>query len=107
MPLATVDGYGFDDTRVKLYGGWPTPEARNTQMRKYAASNPAQWTQAVKVAKDSPYAFRAGPAGTYSQWQYGPWIHGTGTEIRDEQMKAWQDSHKATARPWRKTYKES
>ena len=106
-PLATVDGYGFDDLRVKLYGGWATPEARNSHMKKYAAAQPAQWTQAVKVARDSPYAFRAGPAGTYAQWQYGPWLHSTGKEIRDEQMAAWQNSTKATARPWRKTYKES
>jgi hypothetical protein len=106
-PAATVDGYGFDDTRVKLYGGWPTPQARDSQMAKFAAANKDKWTQAVKVAKESPYAFRAGPTGTYSHWQFGPWLHSTGKEIRDEQMKKWQDTNKATARPWRKTYKEA
>jgi hypothetical protein len=53
-PAAVVDGYGFDDTRVKLYGGWPTPEARNQQMRKFAAANPEFWTQAIRVARSEP-----------------------------------------------------
>ena len=107
-PAAKVDGYGFDDTRVKLYGGWPTPEARNGQMNRYAAANPAHWTQAVRVARTSPYAFRAGPAGTYSRWQYGPWLHAKGKQIRDAEMKQWETAHKgSTARPWRKIVKEA
>lgn len=106
-PSASVDGYGFDDLRVKLYGGWPTPEARNGVMDSFAKSNPDQWTQAVRVYKDSPYAFRAGPAGTYSHWQYGPWLHETGKAIRDSEMEKWQTANKATGRPWRKTYKEA
>jgi hypothetical protein len=53
-PAAVVDGYGFDDTRVKMYGGWPTPEARNQQMRKFAAANPEYWTQAIRVARSEP-----------------------------------------------------
>ena len=107
-PAATVDGYGFDDTRVKLYGGWPTASQRDGVMRKYAASAPAgQWTQAVRVETSSPYAFRSGPAGTYSHWTFGPWLHETGKAARDEQMKAWEATNKATARPWRRTYKEA
>ncbi len=107
-PQAVVDGYGFDDTRVKLYGGWPTPEARNQQLKKFAAANPDLWTQAVRVERNSPYAFRAGPKGTYDNWTYGPWLHGTGKQTRDKQMKAWADKHEGTTpRPWKKTYKES
>jgi hypothetical protein len=107
-PAAVVDGYGFDDTRVKLYGGWPTPEARNQQMRKFAAANPEFWTQAIRVARSSPFAFRAGPAGTYNRWTYGPWLHGTGKQTRDKQMEQWSKKHEGvTARPWKKTYKES
>ena len=107
-PAAVVDGYGFDDTRVKLYGGWPTPQARDQQMRKFAAANPGFWTQAVRVNRNSRYAFRAGPDGTWNRWTYGPWLHKTGKDTRDEQMKKWQDKHKGTtARPWKKTYKEA
>ena len=107
LPAAVVDGYGFDDTRVKLYGGWPTKEARNHQLRKFAAANPAYWTQAVRVERKSPYAFRAGPEGTYNRWTYGPWLHGKGKETRDKEMEKWQEKHKGvTARPWKKTYRE-
>jgi hypothetical protein len=107
-PAAVVDGYGFDDTRVKMYGGWPTPEARDQQMRKFAAANPEYWTQAIRVARKSPFAFRAGPAGTYNRWTYGPWLHGTGKQTRDKQMDQWSKKHEGvTARPWKKTYKES
>lgn len=104
---ALVDGYGFDDTRVKLYGGWPTPEARNSQMRKFEAANPDYWTQAVRVERNSPYAFRAGPKGTWGHYTFGPWLHNTGKATRDKQMKQWQDKHEGiTARPWKKTYRE-
>ena len=106
-PAAVEDGYGFDDTRVKLYGGWPTKEQRDGQLAKYAAANPDQWTQAVKVETSSPYAFRAGPPGTYSHWSFGPWMYETGKAIRDDQMKAYEATNKITARPWKKTYKES
>jgi hypothetical protein len=107
-PAAVVDGYGFDDTRVKIYGGWPTPEARNQQMRKYQAANPKNWTQAVRVQANSRYAFRAGPEGTWGRYTFGPWLHGTGKATRDAEMKKWQEKHKGTtARPWKKTYKES
>lgn len=106
-PAAVVDGYGFDDTRVKLYGGWPTPEARNQQMRKFAAANPDFWTQAVRVERNSPFAFRAGPKGTWGHYTFGPWLHSTGKATRDKQMKQWQEKHKGTtARPWKKTYRE-
>lgn len=105
---ATVDGYGFDDQAVQLFGGWPTPEARNQQMRKYQAAHPEAWTQAVRVARPSPYAFRSGPKGTYDRWTYGPWLHGTGKVTRDEQMKKWLAKNEgAKARPWKRTYKES
>ena len=107
-PQAVVDGYGFDDTRVKVYGGWPTPEARNGQMNKFAKANPDYWTQALRVQANSPFAFRAGPKGTYGHYTFGPWLHKTGKEIRDKEMQQWQDKHKgATARPWKKTYKEA
>jgi hypothetical protein len=107
-PAAVVDGYGFDDTRVKIYGGWPTPEARNQQMRKYQAANPGNWTQAIRVQANSRYAFRAGPDGTWGRYTFGPWLHGTGKATRDTEMKKWQDKHKGiTARPWKKSYKES
>lgn len=107
VPTEAVDGYGFDDTRVKLYGGWPTPEARDQQMRKYAGANPDHWTQAVRVERDSPYAFRAGPAGTYSHYSYGPWLHTPyGREIRDKEAKRWQTAHKGLpVRLWKRTYK--
>lgn len=107
-PQAVVDGYGFDDTRVKLYGGWPTPEARDLQLRKYARANPDNWTQAVRVERNSPFAFRAGPKGTYDRWTFGPWLHSTGKETRNEVMAQWADKHEGvTPRPWKKTYKES
>jgi hypothetical protein len=106
-PSATVDGYGFDDTRVKLYGGWPTAAARDDQMHRFAAANPDKWTQAVRVQRDSPFAFRAGPTGTYSHWQFGPWLYETGKATRDAQMKKYETANKITARPWRKTYKEA
>ena len=107
-PAATVDGYGFDDTRVKLYGGWPTPEARNSMLKKFAAANPEMWTQAVRVERSSPYAFRAGPKGTYGRYTYGPWLHNTGKQTRDKQMEKWAKAHEGvTPRPWKKTYKES
>jgi len=104
-PAATVDGFGFDDTRVKLYGGWTSPEARDGQMRAFAAANPTQWTQAVKVAKDSPYAFRAGPTGTYNHWTFGPWLYETGKATRDAEQGKYEKANKTTARPWKKTYK--
>jgi hypothetical protein len=107
-PAATVDGYGFDDTRVKLYGGWPTPEARNSMLKKFAAANPEMWTQAVRVERSSPYAFRAGPKGTYGRYTFGPWLHNTGKQTRDKQMEKWAKAHEGvTPRPWKKTYKES
>jgi hypothetical protein len=107
-PQAVVDGYGFDDTRVKLYGGWPTPKARDGQMAKYAAANPDHWTQAVRVERDSPYAFRAGPKGTWGHYTYGPWLHRTGKDTRDKQMEKWAKAHEGvTPRPWKKTYKEA
>jgi len=107
-PAATVDGYGFDDTRIKLYGGWPTPEARNSMLKKFAAANPEMWTQAVRVERSSPYAFRAGPKGTYGRYTYGPWLHNTGKQTRDKQMEKWAKAHEGvTPRPWKKTYKES
>lgn len=107
-PAAVVDGYGFDDTRVKMFGGWATPEARDQQMRKYAAANPDHWTQAIKVKRPSKFAFRSGPAGTYDRWTFGPWLHGTGKKKRDEQMKKWEAGNEGVkARPWKKTYKES
>ena len=107
-PAATVDGYGFDDTRVKLYGGWPTPEARDRMLKKFAAANPEMWTQAVRVERSSPYAFRAGPKGTYGRFTYGPWLHNTGKQTRDKQMEKWAKAHEGvTPRPWKKTYKES
>jgi hypothetical protein len=104
---ATVDGYGFDDTRVKLYGGWATKEGRDDVLQRYAANNPDQWTQAVRVQRDSPFAFRAGPKGTYQHWQFGPWLHKTGKEIRDKQMADYEKANKITARPWKQTYKEA
>ena len=101
------NGYGFDDTRVRLYGGWQTAAQRDGQLKKYAAANPDQWTQAVRIETSSPYAFRAGPAGTYSHWSFGPWLHETGKAVRDDEMKAYEASNNTTARPWRKTYKEA
>jgi hypothetical protein len=107
-PAATVDGFGFDDTRVKLFGGWPTPEARDQQLRKFAAANPSMWTQAVRVQRPSPYAFRAGPQSTYNRWTFGPWLHNTGKATRDKQLEKWEKANEGVkARPWRKTYKES
>ena len=106
-PAAVVNGYGFDDTRVKIYGGWPTAAQRDAVMRKYEAANPDHWTQAIKVRRPSKYAFRSGPKGTYNRWTFGPWLHGTGKQIRDEQMEKWKETHDAKARPWRKTYREN
>jgi len=106
-PAAKADGYGFDDSRVKLYGGWPTAEARDSVMRRWAEGNPGEWVQAVRVQRDSPYAFRAGPMGTYSSWQYGPWLHSKGKETRDKEMAKWETATKATARPWKSTVKEA
>lgn len=106
-PAATVDGYGFDDTRVRLFGGWQTSAQRDGQLKKYAAANPDQWTQAVRIETSSPYAFRAGPVGTYSHWSFGPWLHDTGKAVRDDEMKAYEAANNITARPWRKTYKEA
>jgi hypothetical protein len=61
----------------------------------------------VRVERSSPYAFRAGPEGTYNRWTYGPWLHGKGKETRDKEMEKWQEKHKGvTARPWKKTYRE-
>jgi len=107
-PAAVVDGYGFDDTRVKLYGGWPTREARDLMLRKFAAANPDLWTQAVRVGRPQPFAFRAGPKGTYGHWTFGPWLHKTGKEQRDSVMEEWEKNHEGIkARPWKKTYKEA
>lgn len=107
-PAAVVDGYGFDDTRVKLYGGWPKAKIRDQQMQAFAAAHPDWWTQAVRVERNSPFAFRAGPKGTWGHYTFGPWLHKTGKEVRDKQMAQWSKAHKdATARPWKKTYKES
>jgi len=107
-PAAVVDGYGFDDTRVKIFGGWPTPQQRDQVMRRYAASNPDHWTQAIRVQRNSPFAFRSGPAGTWNRYTFGPWLHATGKKTRDAEMKKWQAKHEGiTARPWKKTYKES
>ena len=106
-PAATVDGYGFDDTRVRLFGGWQTAAQRDGQLKKYAAANPDQWTQAVRIETSSPYAFRAGPVGTYSHWSFGPWLHETGKAVRDDEMKAYEAANNITARPWRKTYQEA
>ncbi len=93
-PAAVVDGYGFDDTSVKIYGGWPTPQARDQQLLKFAGANPTYWTQAIRIQANSKYAFRAGPEGTWNNYTFGPWLHSTGKQTRDEQMKKWQDKHK-------------
>jgi len=106
-PAAVVNGYGFDDTRVKIFGGWPTAAARDQQMRKYQAAHPDHWTQAIRVRRPSKYAFRSGPPGTWDRWTYGPWLHSTGKEARDKQMEKWQAANDAKARPWRKTYKDN
>jgi hypothetical protein len=34
-------------------------------------------------------------------------MYETGKAIRDDQMKAYEAANKITARPWKKTYKES
>jgi len=107
-PAAVVDGYGFDDTRVKMYGGWPTPEQRDAQLKKFAAAYPEMWTQAVRIERPSPYAFRAGPEGTWRHYTFGPWLHKTGKAKRDKKQQAWEKKHEGViARPWKHTYKES
>lgn len=100
-PTKSQTGYGFDDTRVKLYGGWETKTARDKQLTAFRKANPDAITQAVRVKKRSPYAFRAGPKGTDLVGRYGPWIGDGAKQRRDDVMKAWQEKHGATARPWR------
>lgn len=101
--IGSQSGYGFDDLSVKLYGGWATPAIRDAQLRRYAQAHPEHWTQAVRVRRQSPYAFRAGPKGTFDHWRFGPWIGDEGKRIRDEQAAAWQDAHPgAQLRTWRR-----
>lgn len=99
----TVAGYGFDDRRVVLKGGWQTPHARDLQQRAWAKAHPDWWTQAVRVRKPSPYAFRTGPKGTWDRWSFGPWLGPDGKRIRDEQLARWQAANDgAPARTWRR-----
>jgi len=94
-------GYGFDDLRVKLYGGWETKTARDKQLTAFRKANPDAITQAVRVKKRSPYAFRAAPKGTNLVGRYGPWIGENAKQRRDDAMAAWEKANKTTARPWR------
>ena len=106
-PASTVDGYGFDDTRVNLYGGWPNAKVRDKMLAKFVAAHPDHWAQAVRVERPSPYAFRAGPEGTWGHYTFGPWLQRTGKDRRDAEMEIWQKANRgATARPWKRTYKE-
>lgn len=100
-PTATQSGYGFDDTRVKLYGGWQTREQRDQQMAAFKKSKKGWWTQPVRVKKRAPFAFRAGPDGTFSHNRFGPWVGHEAKARRDDVMRQWQENNKATARPWR------
>lgn len=100
---AVATGYGFDDTRVKLYGGWEKRPIRDGQMRQFALNHPGWWVQPVRVRRHAQFAFRAGPEGTWNQWQYGPWIGKDAKKRRDEVMAHWVDAHEgAVARPWRR-----
>ena len=71
---SVVTMYAFERLDIKTYGGWATKEARDGQLAKFKAANPDYWTRAIKTTKKSPYAFEAGPPGTYgTPKQYGGW----------------------------------
>ena len=93
--------YGFEDLNIKpkRYGGWAGPEARDKQMRAFAQANPDKWTRAIRISAPSPYAFEAGPKGTYGMtWDYGPW---SSKQTRDEQMHKWIASNHGNVRTYR------
>jgi hypothetical protein len=97
-----VSGYGFDDLRVKVYGGWPTTHLRDGQMRAFRNAHPGWWTQRVRVQRQSPFAFRAGPAGTWGRFSFGPWTGKDAKSRRDEVMARWhQENPDGLPRPWR------
>lgn len=97
------DSYGFDDleTKPRLFGGWPTPEARDERMAAFRAARPGLWTAAVHLDRPSPYAFRAGRPGTHGErWRYGGW---TTKEIREERIEAFESRHgHRNVRRWRR-----
>ena len=98
-----VAGYGFDDARVKVYGGWPSAFLRDGQMRAFRRAHPGWWTQAVRIKRPSPFAFRAGPPGTWGHFSFGPWTGKDAKARRDEVMDRWhQHNPDGKPRPWRR-----
>lgn len=103
-PPLVVTSYGFDDLSLKptLYGGWSTPAARDEQLARYKAAHPRDWTRAVRTSAASPYAFEAGPGGTYgADWRFGGWPN---KAIRDEKVARYEESRPgARVRIWSKS----
>lgn len=98
--------YGFEDLglKPKVFGGWKDQATRDRQLAR-AKANPALagwWFRPVRINTKAPYAFEAGPAGTWgAEWNYGPW---SSKKVRDEQLAAWKSSSPgAKARTYAKT----
>lgn len=98
-----VPSYGFDDLSLKptLYGGWTTAQKRTERRRDYEAAHPGDWTREVRTSASSPYAFWAGPRGTYGRdWKFGGWPN---EHARDEIRDSYLEEHPdARIRIWRR-----
>jgi hypothetical protein len=95
------DSYGFDDLNLRpfLYGGWRTERARRIRREAFLAARPGWWAADVRIDTDSPFAFRAGPPGTYgATWRFGGWgtkalraekIEGYSRRVGHENLRIW------------------
>lgn len=83
--------YGFDDLNLRptLYGGWPSRDARRQQRLRFLESHPGWWARDVRVNRASPFAFEAGPQGSYgAKWKRGGWPE---FDIREEELEAYAE----------------
>lgn len=95
--------YGFDDLNLKptLYGGWPTRDARRQRRLAFLDRHPGWWARDVRINRPSPFAFEAGPEGSWgAKWRLGGW---PSFDAREEEMAKYakREGHK-NLRTWSK-----
>ena len=97
---ASPPAYGFEDLNIKprRYGGWSSAQARDKQMAAYKAAHQTDWVRPIRINTQSPFAFEAGPAGTWGEtWNYGPW---PSKQIRDDQLAKWKAANHGNVRTY-------
>lgn len=81
--------YGFDDLNLKphIYGGWATRDIRRQRRLAFLERRPGWWAREIRINRPSPFAFEAGPHGTFgAQWKRGGWA---ALDVREEELLAY------------------